>query len=255
MTTTPRCVLEATACSVLLVSGLSAEPVRLDTIEVGGFWKQQIKRITEKWLPHCVRQMEEGGRGQELLNLQAAARVLRGEDPGRKYTGAPWADAYVYNTVEASCLALAYEPGDDADLAKAQDFLRAKVEEWIPLILAAQAADGYIHSFHVVNGHPRYSNVGWHEFYVMGYFLEMGVAHYRATAGKDRRLYEAAVRCADQLDATFGPTPKRTWRNGHPGLEYALCRLGRLVNEVEGQRPRRQVFRPGTALPRSSARR
>jgi DUF1680 family protein len=68
----------------------------------------------------------------------------------------------------------------------------------------------------------------------MGYFLEMGVAHYRMTAGKDRRLYDAAVKCGDHLCATFGPPPKRTWRNGHPGMEYALCRLGRLVNEVEG---------------------
>ena len=39
---------------------------------------------------------------------------------------------------------------------------------------------------------------------------------------------------ADHLCATFGPPPKRTWSNGHAGLEYALCRLGRLVNEVEG---------------------
>ena len=68
----------------------------------------------------------------------------------------------------------------------------------------------------------------------MGYFLEMGVAHYKLTGGKDRRLYEAAVRCADHLQNTFGPPPKRTWKNGHPGLEYALCRLARLVNEVEG---------------------
>jgi DUF1680 family protein len=76
--------------------------------------------------------------------------------------------------------------------------------------------------------------VNAHEFYVMGYFLEMGVAHYQMTGGKDRRLYEAAIKCADQLCATFGPAPKRTWRNGHPGMEYALCRVGALVNEVQG---------------------
>ena len=145
-----------------------------------------------------------------------------------------WSDAYVYNTLEAICLALAVEPDGDAELAQAQAALRAKVEEWIPIILAAQLPDGYIHSFHTVNGHPHFSNIGWHEFYVMGYFLEMGVAHYRITGGKDRRLYEAAVRCADHLENTFGPPPKRTWKNGHPGLELALCRLARLVNEVEG---------------------
>lgn len=210
------------------------EPVHLEAIEIGGFWKQQAKRLTEQWLPHCIRQMEKGGRGQEFLNLQALARMQRGEAADWKYTGAPWSDAYIYNTVEAICLALAVKPDGDAELARAQALLRAKLEEWIPVILAAQAPDGYVHSFHVLNNHPRYSNVSWHEFYVMGYFLEMGVAHYRMTGGKDRRLYEAAVRCGHHLCATFGPPPKRTWRNGHPGMEYALCRLGRLVNEVEG---------------------
>lgn len=210
------------------------EPVRLRTIELGGFWKQQAKRLTEQWLPHCIRQMEKGGRGQEFMNLIALGRVQRGEPADWKYTGAPWSDAYVYNTLEAVCLALAVKADGDAELAGAQAQLRAKLEEWIPIILAAQAPDGYIHSFHVLHNHPRYSNVGWHEFYVMGYFLEMGVAHYRMSGGKDRRLYDAAVRCGDHLCATFGPPPKRTWRNGHPGMEYALCRLGRLVNEAEG---------------------
>jgi DUF1680 family protein len=212
----------------------SLEPVRLQEVRINGFWKQPFKRLTEQWLPHCIRQMEKGGRGQEFLNLQALARVQQGEQPDWKYTGAPWSDAYVYNIVEAVCLALAINPDGDAELGRAQAQLRAKLEEWIPTILAAQAPDGYIHSFHTLNQRPRYTNVVDHEFYVMGYFLEMGVAHYRMTGGEDRRLYDAAVRCGDQLCATFGPPPKRTWRNGHPGMEYALCRLGGLVNEVEG---------------------
>ena len=209
------------------------QPVEFQQIRLGGFWKQQIKRQTEKWLPHCVRQMETGGAGQELLNLVYTAQVIRGKPHG-KYTGTPWSDAYVYNTLEAICLALAVDPQGDAELAQAQAMLRAKVEEWIPIILAAQLPSGYIHSFHTLNGHPHFSNIGWHEFYVMGYFLEMGVAHYKITGGQDRRLYEAAIRLADHLHDTFGPPPKRTWKNGHAGLEYALCRLARLVNQVEG---------------------
>ncbi len=209
------------------------QPVEFQQIKLGGFWKQQVKRLTEQWVPHCVRQMEAGGAGQELLNLVYTANVIRGEPHG-KYTGAPWSDAYVYNTLEAICLALAVDPEGDAELVDAQAALRAKVDEWIPIILAAQLPDGYIHSFHTVNGHPHFSNIGWHEFYVMGYFLELGVAHYQITGGKDRRLYDAAIRCADHLCDTFGPPPKRTWKNGHPGMEYALCRLARLVNQVEG---------------------
>lgn len=217
-------------------AGAAAEPletVRFQHVRIGGFWKQQADLLTEKWIPHCIREMEQGGEGQELLNLVAAGQVLRGEPCG-KYTGAPWSDAYIYNTVEAACLALEVDSGGDAELAKAQAALREKIEVWIPIMLAAQDKDGYIHSFHTVNRHPRFSNIGWHEFYVMGYFIEMGIAHYRMTGGKDRRLYDAARRCADLLCATFGPAPKRTWKNGHPGLEHALCRLGEAVNASEG---------------------
>ena len=81
------------------------QPVEFQQIKIGGFWRQQIKRLTEKWLPHCIRQMEPGGAGQELLNLVHTAKAIRGEPHG-KYTGAPWSDAYVYNTMEAICLAM-----------------------------------------------------------------------------------------------------------------------------------------------------
>ena len=209
------------------------EPVRFQQIKINGFWKQQIKLQTEKWLPHCVRQMEQGGEGQELLNLIETGKALRGE-PHAKFLGRPWSDAYIYNTVEAICLALEVDPEGDSKLAQAQTFLRGKVEEWIPIMLAAQDKDGYVHSFHVLNAKPHFTAINDHEFYVMGYFLEMGTAHYRMTSGKDRRLYDAAVKCANMLCETFGPAPKRTWKNGHPGMEHALCRFGGLVNAVEG---------------------
>lgn len=208
-------------------------PVHFQRIKVGGFWKDQVKRLTEKWIPHCIKQMEKGGRGQELLNLVHTARVLKGE-PAGKFTGAPWSDAYVYNTIESICLALAVDPVGDAELARAQAFLRRKLDEWIPIVLAAQMKDGYIHSFHTVNRRKRYTNIRNHEFYVQGYFIEAGVAHYRMTGGEDRRLYAAARKCADNLCATFGPPPKRNWTYGHAGMGYALCRLARLVSEVEG---------------------
>jgi hypothetical protein len=217
-------------------------PVHLQQVTVRGFWRDQVKRLAEQWIPHCIAQMEEGGRGRELLNLVHAARVLKGE-PAGKFTGTPWSDAYVYNTIEAACYALAVDPEGDRALAGAQAFLRKKVDEWIPIVLAAQMDDGYIHSYHTVNGQPRYSNTARHEFYVQGYFLEAGVAHYRLTGGKDRRLYDAAVRCADHLCATFGPPPKRNWIYGHAGMGLALCRLARLVDEAEGPGKGRKYVR------------
>lgn len=209
------------------------QPVYFQQIKVRGFWKDQIKRLTERWIPHCIKQMEEGGQGQELLNLVHTAKILKGETAG-KFTGTPWSDAYVYNTIEAICLALAVDPEGDKELAEAHAFLRKKLDEWIPIVLAAQLEGGYIHSYHVVNKFNRYTNINAHEFYVQGYFLEAGVAHYRITDGKDRRLFDAARKCADHLCETFGPAPKQNWIHGHAGMGYALCRLARLVNEAEG---------------------
>lgn len=214
-------------------SPVALRPVHLRSVKLRGFWREQVKRLTEKWLPHCVRQMEAGGEGRELLNLVHTARVLRGQEAG-EYTGTPWSDAYVYNTIESISLALEVDPEGDADLERAQGFLRRKLDEWIPIVLAAQTDDGYIHSFHTVNKRPRYTNIHHHEFYVQGYLLEAGAAHYRATAGRDRRLYDAARRCADHLCSTFGPPPRRNWAHGHAGMGHALCRLARLVDEVDG---------------------
>ncbi len=227
----------ALACGCLCAAEADRKPleeVRFQRVKINGFWKEQVKRLTEKWIPHCVRQMEAGGQGEELLNLVATGEVLTGKPPSVAFKGCPWSDAYIYNTVEAICLALEVDPDGDKELAAAQGALRAKVEEWIPIMLAAQRPDGYIHSFHTLKKRPRFTAIGDHEFYVMGYFLEMGLAHYRMTGGQDRRLYGAALRCADLLCDTFGPPPKRTWKNGHPGMEHALCRLGEAANASEG---------------------
>jgi DUF1680 family protein len=146
--------------------GRPLQPVYFQKIKIDGFWKTQFKRLTEKWIPHCIEQMEAGGQGQELLNLIHTGKALKGEPHG-EFTGRPWSDAYIL-------------------------------------------------------------------FYLQGYFIEMGVAHYRITGGADRRLYDAALRCADHLCETFGPPPKRVSIHGHAGMGYALCRLARLVNEAQG---------------------
>ncbi|MBO7655546.1 MAG: glycoside hydrolase family 127 protein, partial [Kiritimatiellae bacterium] len=209
-------------------------PIPMQDVKVSGFWGRQFDRMASRWIPHCIRQMEAGGRGEELLNLVATGEVLQGKKPSVAFKGCMWSDAYVYNTMEAACLALEIDPAGDFALAQTQAALRDKMEEWIPIILSAQEESGYIHSFHTLNKRPHFKRLTDHEFYVMGYFIEMGIAHYRMTRGEDRRLYDAAIRCADHLDSVFGPPPKRAWMNGHPGLEYALCRLADAVNASEG---------------------
>ena len=209
-------------------------PIQFQYIKLDGFWKAQVKRLTEKWLPHCVKQLESGETGKEFGNFVIAAKVLAGEKPEEKRTGFWWSDAYVFNIVESICLALTVDPDGDEELAHAQQSLRNKIEEWIPVILAAQCRNGYIHTPHTIDHLEPYHHTDKHEFYTQGYFIEMGIAHYHATGEKDRRLLDAAIRCADHLNDTFGPEAKRSWVHGHAGMGYALCRLARLVNDING---------------------
>ena len=213
------------------LAGHSRYQAQVD-VKVGGFWGEKYKMLVTKWIPHCIREMEVGGEGEELLNLVHAGEFLAAKNAKRaKFKGCKWSDAYPYNIIEAALLALELDTGDDAELKAGQDFLRKKIEEWIPIILSAQEPSGYIDSYTLLNGMPHFTKAGDHEFYVMGYFIEMGIAHHRATG--DRRLLDAAMRCADHLDSVFGPPPKRTWMNGHPGLEYALCRLSDATGEAK----------------------
>lgn len=94
--------IQLVAAIVLLSAFASAaeeitqvQPVYFRQVKLNGFWKQQVKLLTEKWIPHCIKEMEPGGKGQELLNLVNTAHVLRGEPLEGKYTGCQIGRAHV----------------------------------------------------------------------------------------------------------------------------------------------------------------
>jgi DUF1680 family protein len=221
-------------------------PVNLSRYRINSpFWNPRIKALIVNWIPHCVAQLEkpdlkEGG----LENIIEAGNKLAGK-PAKPHVGAPWANAYVLNTVEAMSIALLVDANGDREIASAQDAMRKTLDQWIPLLLAAQEPDGYFQTRFTL-ATPRERERGqppqhWdprlrgeHEGYVAGYFLEAAIAHYRATDGKDRRLYDAAKKLADCWNEHLGPAPKKAWFDGHEEIELALFRFARLVDEVEG---------------------
>jgi DUF1680 family protein len=200
----------------------------------GPFWAPRLKAVIVHWIPHCISKISdpkvrEGG----IENLVQAGSKLAGRPAGR-HVGYPFSNAWIYNTVEAMCLALRVDPQGDADILKAQVAMRAKLEEWIPIILAAQEPDGYLQTFHTLSGRRRWSNKGDHEGYVAGYFIEAALAHYLLTGKKDPRLYRAARKLADCWCEHLGPPPRQSWYDGHQEMEQALVRLARFVDEDEG---------------------
>lgn len=208
------------------------------------FWNPRIKATIVNWIPHCIAQIDkpdlkEGG----MNNIIQAGNKLAGKEY-EKHIGYPFSNAWVLNTIEAMSLAQMVDAGGDAEILAAQEAMRSKLEEWIPLLLAAQEPDGYFQTRFTLGTvrdgdrtperwSPRYRTE--HEGYVAGYFIEAAIAHFRSTDGQDRRLYDAAKKLADCWEQNIGPAPKQDWYDGHQGMEIALFRFADLVDEVEGE--------------------
>jgi DUF1680 family protein len=206
-------------------------------------WSKRAKVLIVDWIPHCIQMCErtdiapmrgDGG----LDNFIEAAKANRGEPHG-KHKGYVFSNAWVHQTVESMCIALMVDPQGDTEIIKAQEMMRAALERWIPIILAAQMPDGYLQTAYVLADRKdwpeRWSpdHRGNHEGYVSGYFIESAINHYTLTEGKDLRLYNAAKKLADCWVANIGPG-KKEWFDGHQEMEQALVRFGRFVNDQEG---------------------
>jgi DUF1680 family protein len=225
-------------------SAAHLEPVYTLQYKVSSpLWKSRLKSQIVSWIPHCYTEVDrldlrEGGIG----NLIEAGKKLRGE-PAKPHVGFPFSNAWIYNTLESMCLAQMVDPEGDQEIADAQATMRAKIDEWIPIILAAQEPDGYLQTRYTL-GTPQEGGKGpehWsakarseHEGYVAGYLLEAAISHYNMTGGKDLRLYDAAKKLADCWCDNIGPAPKKAWYDGHQEMEQALVRFARMVNHVDG---------------------
>jgi DUF1680 family protein len=245
---------ESKSSSTLTVKAELAPPEKqLDVVHTRKYsidsplWDHRVKALIVSWVPHCIEMLERtdvqaGG----LDNFIEAGKALRGEPHG-SHKGYVFADAYVHNAVEAMSIALMVDPKGDPEILDAQEHMRATLERWIPIILAAQEPDGYMQTAFTL---PRTSNRGgnqepgpflhWtrrhdHEGYTAGYFLEAAIVHYGMTDLKDPRLYNAAKKLADCWYDNIGPAPKKAWYDGHEEMEQALVRFGRFVNDTEGK--------------------
>jgi DUF1680 family protein len=204
-------------------------------------WSAKVKALIVNWIPHCIDELSATNKAHSnggMDNFIEAARALRGE-PHAPQNGGVWANAYVHNTVESMCVALMVDPQGDPDIIAAQNKMKATLADWIPTILAAQEPDGYLQTAYTLADRRQWpshwdpAHRGYHEGYVMGYFLESALSDYLLTGGKDKRLYNAAKKLADCWVANIGPG-KREWYDGHEEMEQALVRFGRFVNDVEG---------------------
>jgi DUF1680 family protein len=239
---------QLSASSTLVVKAETPPPATaLETVYTKHYkidnplWNSRAKALIVNWIPHCIDKindpnLREGG----INNFVEAAKKLKGE-PAKYHVGYPFSNAWVHQTVESICIALMVNPQGNPEIIKAQEKMKATLEDWIPKILAAQEPDGYLQTrFTLGTSRDRGLVEHWdprtrseHEGYVAGYFIESAINHYTLTNGADKRLYNAAKKLADCWVANLGPG-KKEWFDGHQEMEQALVRFGRFVNNVEG---------------------
>lgn len=171
------------------------------------FWSPRLETNREKSLPHNFEWCEQTGR---IANFAKAGKLMEG-----KFQGIFFNDSDVFKVLEGASYSLAAHP--DPALDKIVDGVIAK-------IAAAQQPDGYLNTYYTLaEPGKRWSNLkDMHELYCAGHMIEAAVAHYRAT-GK-RNFLDVAVKYADYIDDTFGPT-KRHGLCGHEEIELALVKL------------------------------
>ena len=216
------------------------------------FWNQRAKTLIVDWIPHCIRMCErtdipamrgDGG----IDNFIEAGKANRGEPHG-KHKGYVFSNAWVHQTVESMCIALMVDPQGDQEIVQAQELMRATLERWIPIILAAQMPDGYLQTAYMLADRATWperwspDHRGNHEGYVSGYFIESAINHYTLTDGKDLRLYNAAKKLADCWVAQHRPGQEGLVRRP-PGDGAGAGALRALCERPGRESSRRRLYR------------
>lgn len=171
-----------------------------------GAWQELNATAT---LPHCIAQLEASG---AIDNF----RRLVGES-GAPHRGFVFADSDLYKVIEA----VAWEIGRSG--TSAHD---TWLDEMIALIERVQEPSGYLHTW-LQGVHPekKFSELHWtHELYVLGHWLQAGIALAR-TAGRND-LLDLALAFVDLVERRFGPG-REDGIPGHPEIETALVELYR----------------------------
>lgn len=194
------------------------DPVPFDQVTVtGGIWRERMNVNREVSLPHVWGRCESstkanGEDSRRLDNFAKAAGLMQGG-----FTGTFFNDSDVYKIIEGTANSLQNHPDPE---------LEAYTDRVIDLIAGAQWDDGYLFTFYSLperRPEARWSNVGsMHELYCAGHLIEAAIAYERAT-GK-RKLLDVAIRFADLICDTFGPSGRGD-APGHQEIELALFRL------------------------------
>lgn len=229
------------------------KPVRLQDVQItDSFWGREQELVRKEVIPYqwdalndripdaapsfCMRNFKTAGKmmkeKKQKKDFVAPTYSFRGfnklPDPEKgleedTFYGFVFQDSDFAKWIEAVGYSLTNHP--DQELEKTAD-------EAIDIVCAAQAENGYLDTYYIINGMDRiFTNLrDHHELYCFGHLVEGAVAYYQAT-GKDK-LLKAAMRYGDFISTCFGPEEGKC--KGYPGHEIAEMALARLY-ELTGE--------------------
>lgn len=233
-----------------------SRPLDLKSIKIqDSFWKKEIELVRKEVIPYqwkalnddvpgaapsfCMRNFKVAGRMNEEKrqkgdSYEEPQYTFRGfealpEDPENpdpdKFYGFVFQDTDFSKWIEAVAYSLAQYP--DEQLEKTTD-------EAIDIVCAAQAEDGYLDTYYIINGRDKeFTNLrDHHELYCLGHLVEGAVAYYQAT-GKNK-LLNAAIKFADYVADYFGNEEGKC--SGYPGHEIAEMALIRLYEVTKDKK-------------------
>ncbi len=215
--------------------GREQELVRREVIPYQ--WEALNDRVPGAAPSFCMRNFKVAGKMMRKKREQGAGfaapvYTFRGfealpEDPEHpdpdRFYGFVFQDSDFAKWIEAVGYSLASHPDEE---------LERTADEAIDIVCAAQAENGYLDTYYIINGMDRiFTNLrDHHELYCFGHLAEGAVSYYQAT-GKDK-LLKAAERYADFICSRFGYEEGKC--KGYPGHEIAEMALARLY-ELTGK--------------------
>lgn len=234
-------------------SKLFSKPLGLQAIQITDeFWGREQELVRKEVIPYqwealndrvpdaapsyCMRNFKVAG---ELLRKKHTQKDFvepvysfrgfnalpeEGKEPEPdKFYGFVFQDSDFSKWIEAVGYSLINCPDEE---------LERTADEAIDIVCNAQADNGYLDTYYIINGMDRiFTNLrDHHELYCFGHLLEGAISYYEAT-GKDR-LLRAAMRYGDFIASYFGYEEGKC--KGYPGHEIAEMALARLY-ELTGE--------------------
>ena len=224
-------------------SGVST-PAKTQVIITSPFWKRWREKVADEVIPYQwavindeqkIRPPKDpsgGDASQDVSDEWSHAvrnlRVAAGEEQA-DFSGMVFQDSDVYKWLEEAAYVLSYDSEDHK--------LRELCDKVVDLIAKAQQPDGYLDTpFQIKSGafakRERFTQIQQsHEMYVMGHYIEAGVAYYETTG--NHKALDIATKMADCLDANFGQAEngRIPGADGHPEIELALSRLFEVTHD------------------------